>query len=531
MAVPGAALSPLGRPERGGRILPSLRTLFGLGGSELDTRFRKGDPRASEAGRKGGQVIAAKKRRLKGPFTGTILDVMDAAGLTGPSWTPWRVFWKSVFGLSMAQSELLIFQRHTAREEPPKTPFRESWMPIGRRGGKSRNAAIAALFLAIRFDASRLAPGELAVIPVLAADRRQARQVLGYLRGLLELPEFKPCHHRMLREAVELNNRINIEIHTASYRTTRGYTCVGVICDEISFWRTDDGAANPDVEVLAALRPGLATVPDSLLLALSSPYASRGELFKAVERSFGKDDSHVLVWNADSRSMNSELPASVVERAFQDDPVSASSEYGRDGRVSFRRDVEAYLDPVSIQAVTVLGRRELPPHPGVEDVAFVDPSGGSVDSFTVAIAHLDGEVAVLDALRERKPPFNSDSVVEEFANLLHSYRCTRVEGDRYGGQWPRERFERQSIKYIPSERTKSDIYRELVAPVNAGRIELLDNSVLRTQLLGLERRTARGGRDSVDHGPGGRDDLTNSAAGALLLALPAARKRKKLQWA
>jgi hypothetical protein len=34
----------------------------------------------------------------------------------------------------------------------------------------------------------------------------------------------------------------------------------------------------------------------------------------------------------------------------------------------------------------------------------------------------------------------------------------------------------------------------------------------------LERRTARGGRDNIDHAPGGRDDLGNAALGALGLA-------------
>jgi hypothetical protein len=33
------------------------------------------------------------------------------------------------------------------------------------------------------------------------------------------------------------------------------------------------------------------------------------------------------------------------------------------------------------------------------------------------------------------------------------------------------------------------------------------------QLVGLERRTSRGGRDSIDHAPGGHDDLANSVAG------------------
>ena len=54
--------------------------------------FKAGDPRTAEAGRKGGLARAAQRRQEKGPYEGTILDMMDAAGLTGPSWAAWRVF-------------------------------------------------------------------------------------------------------------------------------------------------------------------------------------------------------------------------------------------------------------------------------------------------------------------------------------------------------------------------------------------------------------------------------------------------------
>ena len=45
------------------------------------------------------------------------------------------------------------------------------------------------------------------------------------------------------------------------------------------------------------------------------------------------------------------------------------------------------------------------------------------------------------------------------------------------------------------------------------RIELLDHPRALNQLLGLERRTARGGRDSIDHSPGQHDDIANVIAG------------------
>ena len=59
--------------------------------------------------------------------------------------------------------------------------------------------------------------------------------------------------------------------------------------------------------------------------------------------------------------------------------------------------------------------------------------------------------------------------------------------------------------------------------LNSGKIELVDHPRLVSQLCGLERRTARGGRDSIDHAPGQHDDLANAVAGAAILALDAKR--------
>jgi len=122
---------------------------------------------------------------------------------------------------------------------------------------------------------------------------------------------------------------------------------------------------------------------------------------------------------------------------------------------------------------------------------------------------------VLDAIRERKPPFSPDDVVIEFAALLKSYGIHRIAGDRYAGEWPRERFRAHRISYEPADKPKSDLYRDMLPLLNSGRVELLDHSRLVAQLCGLERRTARSGRDSIDHAPGGHDDLCNAVAGVI----------------
>ena len=49
--------------------------------------------------------------------------------------------------------------------------------------------------------------------------------------------------------------------------------------------------------------------------------------------------------------------------------------------------------------------------------------------------------------------------------------------------------------------------------VNSRRVELLDRPKLVKQLVSLERRVGRGGRDSIDHAPGMHDDVANAVAG------------------
>jgi hypothetical protein len=102
---------------------------------------------------------------------------------------------------------------------------------------------------------------------------------------------------------------------------------------------------------------------------------------------------------------------------------------------------------------------------------------------------------------------------------LKTSRVSKVTGDRYGGEWPRERFQVHGIHYDPADKTKSDLYRELLPILNSGKVELLDIQRFISQLCSLERRTARGGKDSIDHSAGAHDDIANAAAGALVFAV------------
>jgi hypothetical protein len=322
-----------------------------------------------------------------------------------------------------------------------------------------------------------------------------------------------PMVLRKTDETIELSNRVVIEISTASFRTTRGYAFAAVLADEIAFWQLEEASANPDVEVIRALRPGMASIPGSMLLLASSPYAKKGELYNAFRRYYGDDAGRVLVWKAATREMNPAIDPAVIEEAYERDPEAARAEYGAE----FRDDLADFVTREAVDAVTMRGRSELPPQQGMQYTAFCDPSGGVRDTMTLAVGHLGaGAVIVLDAVLEIRAPFDPEEAVANCATMLRRFGISRVTGDRYAGEWPKARFREHGIAYEPSARPKSEIYLDLLPLLNARRVELLDIPRLGAQLAGLERRTARSGRDSVDHIPGGHDDLANSVAGVLV---------------
>src|SRR5262249_41967177 len=143
---------------------------------------------------------------------------------------------KAVFGLPLTATELPVFQEITGRTVAPEKQAREAWLIVGRRAGKSRIAALLAVFLAT-CRSYRLAAGERGTFAIVAADRRQARTVRRYIGGLLHAsPILSQTIEAERRDSIDLTNRVTIEIHTASFRTLRGYTVIGAICDEIAFW-------------------------------------------------------------------------------------------------------------------------------------------------------------------------------------------------------------------------------------------------------------------------------------------------------
>src|SRR6516165_9515412 len=214
--------------------------------------------------------------------------------------------------------------------------------------GKSFILALVACYLAVFKDwRPYLTAGELGTIRIIATDRAQAKVIFRYAKALLtQVPS----------------------IEELIVRTT---------------------------EILTALRPAMATIPGAMLLCASSPYSRRGILWRAFKEHWGREDSPILVWRAPTRTMNQTIPQSLVDAALAEDPAKTAAEF----LAEFRVDIETFVNREVVEAAVITGRHELAPVSGVNYLAFVDPSGSAADSFTLAVAHREGDTVILDALR------------------------------------------------------------------------------------------------------------------------------------
>ena len=452
------------------------------------------------------------------------------------SWTNWQTLVKSIFGLPLTDEELSFFKEVSGRDIPPQQQVSEAWLLIGRRSGKSRTAALIATFLACFRDYSPyVAPGERVSVLCMACDKTQARVIFRYCQGLMRsVPMLAQMIASESAETIGLNNGVDLEVVPNSFRSLRGRTCAAAILDETAFWRSES-SSNPDHEVLAALRPSLATIPNALILAVGSVYRKAGAQFDAYKRYFGKSDADTLVIRATAQQLNPALRQSLVDNAMEADAEAARSEWFSE----FRSDLSAFLDADTVERCIEIGCLERPPRFSIRGehityTAFCDPSGGMHDAMTLAIGHKEGDRCVIDLVRGVPAPFSPETVVKEFAALLKAYRLHEVVGDRYSGLWCAESFQKCGVSYRYSDLSKSECYVEALARFSTGIVDLIDHKLLKNELLSLERRTGRSGRDTVDHPPGGRDDHANAVCGCVALlstmsVLPA-REVKIVGW-
>jgi len=401
---------------------------------------------------------------------------------------------RAIYGLPLDEEQSVLAQQMAGGGWQQGEEQREAVFICGRRSGKSDKLASNVAIYEAFFRDHDLSAGETGVVLLLAQNMRQAKVVKGYIEGKIERSPILSRHVVAKRaQELELDNGITIAIHPASFRSIRGLSVVCCICDEIAFWWTEDNYANPDVEVIRAVRPSMATFAHGKLLMVSSPYTMSGVLWDAWRNR--DKDPHVLVWHAPTRLMNPTVPQKFLEREQERDPENYRREYDAE----FTEAISGFLSADAIEACIVEDREQLAYNPDNHYCAAIDAAYKG-DLFSLAIAHMDKErrVVVVDLLTgwqgSKKEPLKLSEVMPQIKTICKQYNVHNVLGDQFGAEPLKDAFSRNSLSY--EERTftnqsKADIYATLRTRIIDGTIELLDHQKSLKELRGLELEIGR----------------------------------------
>jgi hypothetical protein len=157
---------------------------------------------------------------------------------------------------------------------------------------------------------------------------------------------------------------------------------------------------------------------------------------------------------------------------------------------------------------------------GIEEVVGIlssrvlecDPAAGGADHFTFSIGHTEGQKIVIDLVRGRRATKPED-VVSEIASVCANYRVRQIVGDKFSGMWVQDAARRNNLQYIVCDKTRTELFVEMLGPLHQGYVDLPKNPTLIREMKGLERRTLKNGREEITHGPGNaHDDYANSVA-------------------
>jgi hypothetical protein len=210
-----------------------------------------------------------------------------------------------------------------------------------------------------------------------------------------------------------------------------------------------------------------------MLVMISSVHRRGGLLYEKWEKSFGKDDPNTLVITATTRQLNPTIAQELIDDAIAADPQSAGAEY----LSVWRDDLSSYISLADVQACVDRGKTVRPPQPGIKYVAFIDASSGRSDSYTAAISSREGDIGILHCVVEIPAPCDPAKATASICAVLKSYGMSGdVWGDRYAVGFVSAELARHGFTLQHSNKSRSDLYRELLPSLRSQRVRLLDQS-------------------------------------------------------
>jgi hypothetical protein len=401
---------------------------------------------------------------------------------------------------------------------------------VGRRGGKSSSLCRIASLIALEGD-WKVPPGDTAVIAFISANRDEAAQRLRTISAILDALSVP---YTRKKDDIELHVQgrpVVFRTFAASVAGVSGFTAVAVFCDEVSKWRDNDSGSNPAGEVLASVRPTLATQPTGRIFLSSSPFGTldaHAEAFDLGDSAF-QQVAWAPTWVANPTVSEEQT------HGFESDVRVHSREYGALAQGS----VLSAFDPDAIE------RAFAPRAAGftkAKRVMIIDPSSGRKDTWSYAIVgwnlddagrymrHGDGTPRMapwgtpfenpdwkptapylsFDLVDGQEGAFwqhvSGDEIVDKLAALAKRHGVTHCHGDQREALLLESGFRKRGVTYHSHDWTSAskpvavETVRRWLAD---GRIALPSHEKLRKELLAFSEKVTPSGQLSFS---GKKDD-------------------------
>lgn len=211
------------------------------------------------------------------------------------------------------------------------------------------------------------------MVAFISVNKKEATSRLRTIKSILDAIGVK---WRPIPDGVELEGRpVIFQTFACTVGAVSGFTSILVIADEVSKWINEDTGTNPAGEVLAAVRPTMATQRAGRIVLSSSPMGFKDAHAQAYDLG---DTEHQQVVKAESWIANPTLTEAWTRR---DEPHEATwrREYaaiptGGANGAFLAEDIDAAIRP--LEGLDVVGK----------PILLLDSSAGSGDAWTWCVA-------------------------------------------------------------------------------------------------------------------------------------------------
>jgi len=455
----------------------------------------------------------------------TILDTAAAVARgTGAELSPrWRATLAAFYGLALTADDVEALVASTKRTEAgaqalggTARPLLELWCRVGRRGLKSTTAALIALHeAAFGGHGAFLLDGERGIIAVISKDSAGSEVVARFVELHAQALGLRTSWTSLGSiRALEIEGlRFLIACFPCNATAPRGFPIPVVIADEIALWSSDKLGANPDVEVLAAVKPAMAQFETPKLVAISSPFGVTGEHYSNVEENLGDDArADVLAVQGATWLWN---PAITEEKthSLERDAIRHAREYG----ATPSETEQSAFDLADVEGAFALvpSSREragkafvLTDASSLRGDAFAYAVGVELADGSIQLKHVDAFAGA--ALRD----LDMGDVVEHIAATARRNGARRVFGDQREAAALTSLFRKQGVRFTDfawSASSKDRAVQLLRRLLREKKLILPAHVELRSEMVELQARLQPSGL--IQYATNGRDFV------ALLLTL------------